>query len=253
MFRVIDPMSSVFIRILLVGGALLLVVAWWQRESLPPQNGLDSALLSEPQQLPTTKAPFKTRVGGIEYTVRPLYTYDLYGLVVSKHDADTWWDYIHRSWQDRLNVADLCVIWGANARSGSYRELDYWSSQFECYAETSSTAAWQAFDVTALSNNHLLADDPVVARAVKSMRVGDQIHVRGYLAEYSHDHGFHFFRGTSTTRTDQGAHACETVYATDAEILRAGNGGWRTMFWVAVVALAIGIVGWIRMPFRATR
>ena len=32
------------------------------------------------------------------------------GLVVSKHDADTWWDWIHRAWNDHLNVTDLCVI-----------------------------------------------------------------------------------------------------------------------------------------------
>ena len=56
-----------------------MIVAWWQRDSLPPQDRLDPAILSDPQQEPTTKAPFKTSVGGIEYTVRPLYTYDLYG------------------------------------------------------------------------------------------------------------------------------------------------------------------------------
>ncbi len=83
------------------------------------------------------------------------------------------------------------------------------------------------------------------------MRVGDQVHVRGYLAEYSHDQGLHFFRGTSTTRTDQGNGACETVYATDAEILRAGNGGWRIAFWVAVAVFVIGIAAWLMAPIRA--
>ena len=244
-------MSAAFVRILLIGSALLLVVAWWLRESLPPQDRLDAAIQSDPQQLPTEKTAFKTTVGGIEYTVRPLYAYDLYGLVVSKHDADSWWDYIHESWNDKLNVTDLCVIFGANARTGNYRDLDYASSQFECFARTHSTEAWQAFDMSALSNNHLLADDPAVARALKAVRVGDQVHFRGYLAEYSHDHGFHFFRGTSTTRTDQGPHACETVYATDAEILRPGNRGWRTAFWAAAAGLLFGIVAWTMAPFRA--
>src|SRR5215471_6003675 len=244
-------MSAPLVRILLIGSTLLLVVAWWLRDSLPPQDRLDPAILSDPQQLPTEKPAFKTTVGGIEYTVRPLYTYDLYGLVVSKHDADTWWDYVHKSWNDNLNVTDLCVIFGANARTNNYRALDYGSSQFECMVRTSSTETWRAFDMTALSNNHLLTDDPVVARALKAVRVGDQVHFRGYLAEYSHDHGLHFFRGTSTTRTDQGPHACETVYATDAEILRTGNRGWRMTFWVAAAAFLIGIIAWIRAPFRA--
>jgi hypothetical protein len=239
-----------FVRSLLVGSSLLLLVAWWMRESLPPRAHLDPALLSEPRQAPTEATAFKTTVGGIEYTVHPLYAYELYGLVVSKHDADTWWDWIHKAWNDRLNVTDLCVIWGANARTDNYRNLDYSSGEFVCNVQTGSDAAWRAFDMAALSNNHLLADDPAIARALKSMRVGDQVHFRGFLAEYSHDHGFHFFRGTSTTRNDQGNGACETVYATDAEILRAGNRGWRIAFWAAAAGLALGIVAWIMTPFR---
>jgi hypothetical protein len=244
-------MSASFVRILMIASVLLLIAAWWQRDALPAQDGLDPALLAEPGQAPTATPPFKTTVGGIEYTVRPLYSYDLYGLVVSKHDADTWWDWIHKAWNDKLNVTDLCVIWGPNARTGNYRELDYWSSQFECNVKTGSSEAWRAFDMAALSNNHLLADDPMIARTLKSARVGDQVHFRGYLAEYSHDQGVHFFRGTSITRTDQGNGACETVYATDAEILRVGNRGWRIVFWSAAAALALGILAWISAPFRA--
>lgn len=241
-----------FVRILLVGSALLLVVSWWQRDALPAHDVLDPALLAEPQQVATDTAPFRATVGGIEYTVRPLYTYDLYGLVVSKHDADAWWDWIHKAWNDKLNVTDLCVIFGANARDGNYRRLSYSSGEFVCNVETSSTEVWQAFDMKALSNNHLLTDDPAIARTLKSMRVGDQVHFRGYLAEYSHEQGFHFFRGTSVTRDDQGDGACETVYATDAEILHQGNRGWRIAFWAAVCGLLLGIVAWIRAPFRAS-
>lgn len=244
-------MSAALVRIVLIGSGALLIIAWWLRDSLPTRDRLDPAILADPQQLPTEKAAFKTTVGGIEYTVRPLYSYELYGLVVSKHDADTWWDYVHKAWNDKLNVTDLCVIFGANARTDNYRDLRYGSSQFECIVQTSSTEVWQAFDMAALSNNHLLTDDPTVARALKAVRVGDQVHFRGYLAEYSHDHGFHFFRGTSTTRTDQGPHACETVFATDAEILRTGNRGWRLTFWAAAAALLVGVIAWIRAPFRA--
>jgi hypothetical protein len=243
-------MSAAFIRVLLIGSASVLLVSCWMRESLPPHARLDPALMAEPRQEPTTAATFKTSVGGIEYTVRPLYAYDLYGLVVSKHDADTWWDWIHAASNDKLNVTDLCVIWGANARTDNYRDLDYSSGEFVCNVQTRSTEVWQAFDTAALSNNHLLTDDPAIARTLKSMRVGDQVHVRGYLAEYSHDHGFHFFRGTSITRTDQGNGACETVYATDAEVLRAGNRGWRIAMWVAAALLALGVVAWIAAPVR---
>jgi len=243
-------MSAAFARILLIGSATLLLASWWMRDSLPPPERLDPALLSEPRQVSAETEPFRTTVGGIEYTVRPLYTYDLHGLIVSKHDADTWWDGIHKEWNDHLNVTDLCVIWGANARSANYRDLDYSSTQFECHVRTGSTEVWQAFDLSSLSNNHLLTDDPAIARTLKSMRAGDQVHFRGYLASYSHDQGLHFTRGTSTTRTDTGPGACETVFATDAEILRAGNRGWRIAFRVAAVAFALALLAWISVPFR---
>ncbi len=242
---------SALVRTLLVAGASLAAAACWQRDALPPPEQLDPALAQEPLQREIEHAPFDTTVGGVRYTVRPLYSYDLYGLVVSKHDADTWWDYIHAAWNDKLNVTDLCVVWGRNAASGVYRRIEFSSGEFVCYAQTRSSEDWAAFDMTSLSNNHLLADDAHIAKTLTSARVGDQIHFRGYLAEYSHDHGFAFHRGTSITRSDTGNGACETVYATDAEILRAGNRGWRMALWIGFALLAAGVVAWFALPPRA--
>ena len=90
---------------------------------------------------------------------------------------------------------------------------------------------------------------PAIAKVLKGARVGDQIHVRGYLAEYSHHQGFAFFRGTSTTRKDTGNGACETVYATEAEIIRPGNRGWRIAYWVAAWTLIASILVWLYLAF----
>ncbi len=241
---------SALVRALIVGGAALAATACWQRDALPPPEQLDAALGEEPVQTAVEREPFATTVGGITYMVRPLYAYDLYGLVVSKHDADTWWDWIHEAANDKLNVTDLCVVWGVNAKSGSYRSIDFSSGEFVCYAQARSREQWDAFDMTALSNNHLLTDDRSIAKVLKSVRTGDQIHFRGYLAEYSHNHGFAFHRGTSITRTDTGNGACETVFATDARIVRAGNRGWRVALWIGVATLAAGFVAWAASPVR---
>lgn len=147
---------AALVRAVLIGSAALFVVAWWLRDALPPPATLAPSVFVEPDQRPADRAPFQTTVGGITYTVRPLFAYDLDGLVVSKHDADTWWDWIHAAANDKLNVTDLCVVWGANARSGVYRKMDFSSGEFVCYAETASRAVWAAFDPTSLSNNHLL-------------------------------------------------------------------------------------------------
>jgi len=243
--------AASFVRLVLIGSAALVALAWWQRDALPPPDALVPAARDDPAQTETEAPPFLTTVGGIDYTVRPLFAYDLTGVVVSKHDADTWWDWIHKAWQDELNVTDLCGIWGANARTANYRELEYWSGQFECNVRTASTEVWRAFSMSALSNNHLLTDDTAITRTLKSARVGDQVHFRGYLAEYSHEHGQRFFRGTSTTRTDTGNGACETVFAVEAEIVREGNRGWRMLYKLGLATFAVALCAGIALLFRA--
>jgi hypothetical protein len=69
-------------------------------------------------------------------------------------------------------------------------------------------------------------------------------------AEYSHNHGFPFKRGTSTVRTDGGNGACETVYLEDFEILRRGGGPWHLLVKIALILLAGGVVGWFVLPVR---
>jgi hypothetical protein len=93
----------------LVGGGL------WFRDSLPPPQSILAASLPEPIQVAQPREPFTVDSGGIRYTVAPLHTYELRGLVVSRHDTSVWWNPTHRSWwKDLLNVADLCVVWGDN-------------------------------------------------------------------------------------------------------------------------------------------
>jgi len=237
-----------FVKLLLAGGALLLVSALWLRHNLPEPNLLNPLLLEDPEQIKVREAPFETSVGGVTYRIEPLFTYELQGLAVSKHDSDTWWDYLHREWNDHLNVVDLCVIWGRNARTGAYQGLRFWSEVFTCNAATDSGEAWARFDPNALSNNHLLASDPRLVRLLRSVRPGDQVRVEGYLAEYSHQHGRSFRRGTSTVRTDRGDGACETIWVTDAQVLREANRGWRLMMPLGLGAIALSVLLWWFVP-----
>jgi hypothetical protein len=242
-------MTRRLVQLLLASGLILLAVATWQKEALPPKQVMSSDLLNEPEQVQVKQAAFDTTVNGVTYTVQPLYTYDIRGLVVSMHDAKTWWDYLHREWNDHLNVMDLCVVWGNNLRSDNYKEIDYSSGQFICYFNPKSIEAFQAFDQAALSNNHLLTDKPEIARAIRKVRIGDQVRFRGYLAEYSHNHnGQPFKRGTSIVRTDTGNGACETIYIEDFEILKPGGGPWRKLVWLAAFMLVAGVIAWFRLP-----
>ena len=235
---------------LILIGLILLVTALWKKSDLPEPSTLHADLLEEPVQTPVSRSPLKVTVGEIDYEIRPLYKYDLYGMVVSKHNSDTWWDFLHKEWNDKLNITDLCVVWGDNARSGIYRDIDFSSGQFTCNFQTSSNEAYAAFDTSAISNNHLLSADPSLIRKMRDVRIGDQIHFTGYLAEYSHNHGFPFRRGTSTVRTDSGNGACETVYADTFEVLRRGGGKWYIWQWIGMGLLLLGLIAWLSLPVR---
>jgi len=240
---------QILVKSLLAAGFGLHLAAGWLRHDLPTPDRLLDSLQQEPEQVEVREQAFNTTVSGVTYTVQPLYRYELHGLVVSMHDTSTWWNYIHREWNDKLNVVDFCVIWGRNAASGAYRKMSYSSGQFVCYFQAPDQESFQAFDMAGLSNNHVLTDDPFVAKRLRSVRIGDQIRFSGYLAEYSHNHnGQPFKRGTSTVRSDTGNGACETIYVKDFEIIRHGGGPWRSMFWVAWALIGAGIVGWFRLP-----
>lgn len=241
-------MANLLVRALLTASLALLAASAWLRDSPPEPAALRPQVFEEPRQAEVRKAAFETSVGGVNYRIQPLYAYDLHGVVVSLHSADTWWDYIHRAWNDNLNVTDLCVIWGDNLRGARLGEISFSSGQFQCFWETKSKEAWDSFDQYQISNNHLLSDNPSVAKRLRATRVGDQVHFRGYLAEYSHNHGFDFKRGTSIVRTDTGNGACETVFVEEFENLKPGGGPWRTLYWVALALLALGIVAWLALP-----
>lgn len=243
-------MTRKLIQSMLLASFLLLLLAWWRSDALPGNAELASALLDEPVQLANRQPAFNAVSKGVTYTVQPLYDYDLYGLVVSKHDADSWWDYLHREWNDSLNIVDLCVVWGNNVRSAAYADIDFSSGQFTCNFSTHSSQAYAAFDQSAISNNHLLTDNPALAAAMRAVRVGDQIHFRGRLSEYSHQQGVNFKRGTSTVRTDTGNGACETVFVERFEILKTGGQPWRKLVWPAGALLLLCLIAWVLQPVR---
>lgn len=234
----------------MAGGAALCAASLFLRHALPEQAQLRRELTNEPVQVAVQAAPFTTTVAEVTYTIKPIAEYEIWGLVVSRHDTSTWWNWIHAAMNDHINVVDLCVVFAENVTSGGYAGLDYSSGQFVCYVQTRSTEKWQRFSMRALANNHLLADRPSLVTKLRDVRVGDQVRVRGWLAEYSHNQGLHFQRGTSLTRDDTGNGACETIYVQDVEVLKRGGGPWRYVLWPAVLMILIGFVLWVRAPVR---
>jgi major membrane immunogen (membrane-anchored lipoprotein) len=221
---------------------VLLPVACMNSDALPQAFDFLPALAQEPRQNEVVQPPIDVAVGGVEYRVEPQFKYALDGMVVSYkvHDAD---HLLHHIWNDHLNVADMCVVWGTNAGGVDLNAFDFANGEFTCTYRTHDETAWRAFRQDQISNNHLITADTALRQRIDDIAVGDQVRVEGYLANYSNQDGFH--RGTSTTRKDTGNGACETVYVTSFDIVSPAPRGWRTLQNVALWGFGLCASLWL--------
>lgn len=234
-------------NIAILGSLASLLVSCWNRNDLPQNIEFQPSVLSEPRQTLTDKRPFEAAYNGVAYRVEPEFDYDLAGLVVSyrHHDGNS---RMHFRANDHLNMLDACVVWGDSASSPTLNRIRFWNGIFTCNASTRDSEAWNNFQMEQLSNNHLISDDDAIRRNVKKIAIGDQVRVRGYLASYSSEQGGR--RGTSTTRTDTGDGACETLYVEQFEIIVQANNVWRISMWTSLAVLLAALFFHFRQPYR---
>ena len=238
-------------KAVMIASALLLAVAFFNRNDLPGAIEFHPRLKDEPQQQPLDKRPMTVPYAGVEYRVEPLYSYELYGLVVSyrQHDGE---DSMHRWSNDHLNMADVCVVWSDTAFSPTLVELDFWNGIFTCNVQTRDSVAWSRFKMNQLSNNHLISADPFIRDRAAEIRIGDQIRLKGSLARYGAAGGGGM-RGTSTTRDDTGDGACETILVDELEIVVHGVSWWRRAMYGSLVLLVAALAVHFALPYRPYR
>lgn len=233
-------------HLVIVLSLILLLVSFWNRNDLPGSIDYVPDILNEPLQTPTRERSFDVRFNGIDYRVEPEYEYDITAMVVSFRHHDEDYSRMHRLAQDHLNMLDVCVVWGDNTRARLH-DIDFWNGLFTCNISTRDRVAWASFDMDQLSNNHLLSDNPRIREQVQQIRIGDQIRVRGFLASYTSPRGR---RGTSTTRTDTGDGACETLYIESFQILRPATSYWRWSMYGSLALLILSLIWYFRQPYR---
>lgn len=236
--------------LIIVTALVALLISFWNRNDLPADLSVLPATKEEPKQARSAKPAFETLWKGVRYEVEPQYHYDLTGIVVSyrHHEGNS---RMHRRAKDHLNMLDVCVVWGDNAGNPALRKIDFWNGIFTCNVKTRDRDAWEAFRMEQLSNNHLISDDEYIRDSVRDIAIGDQIRVRGYLASYGSREGGK--RGTSTTRTDTGDGACETIYVERFEILEEATSPWRIAMYLSLVVLLAAIVAHYLRPYRPHR
>jgi len=227
--------------------SIWLLVSFWNRNELPGSIDYVAAVANEPSQTRTQRQAFDANWDEVSYKVEPKYDYDLVGMIVSfrHHDNNS---RMHRRADDHLNMLDVCVVWGNNTDGAELDKLDFWNGIFTCNVKTRNQQAWDSFDMNQLSNNHLISDDEYIRKQVRKIKIGDQIRIRGVLASYDSPGGS---RGTSTTRTDTGNGACETIYVDRFEIVQSATSLWRVSMYIALAILIAGLLRFFSRPFKS--
>ncbi|MDD5194205.1 MAG: hypothetical protein PHQ96_00840 [Candidatus Omnitrophica bacterium] len=211
------------VRATLYISVIIFVLTALLKDRLPDKREILKKLYQEPIQVEASVPPFTVKVKGINYSITPIYTYELYGLVVSYHHSKVFWDYEHEDWKDYINTADICVIWGKNIETQIYKKMKFTNGSWTCYPEFAPGYAPETFSDycdSCLSNNHILAQNESIDREIMSVQKGDQIYMKGYLVNYKHKDWGNSERCSSTTRKDNG---CEIVFVKEFKILKKNN------------------------------
>ncbi len=223
----------------IVAAVLLLGLSWWFKGKLPDPARIRPGSLPAPVQTSTTRTPFSFVYKGHECRVQPVADYELAGVVVSHNNIHSIADIYHDT--TSVDTKDLCIVWGKNLEDGRYLDVKFWSGPYTCYAR------WPAevrFDMTAISNNHLITSDPEVRRAIGEVRIGDQVRLRGLLVDYQMDDWEGFWRCTSTRRDDSD---CEVFYVESVAIVEPATPGWYALFGFARFLLVALPLLWVAL------
>ncbi len=201
-------------------------VAWLKTDTLPKVLSFSRALATEPRQQEVEQPPVDVEIGGVAYRVEPSHRYALDGMVVSYriHDGD---HLLHRIWNDHLNVADLCVVWGDDAGGVDLHAFEFANGEFTCTFRTRSDKEWRAFRLDQISNNHLITADPALRAADRRHRGRRPDPLEGYLASYSNASGFH--RGSAPRARTPATVRARRSTSQNSTLLDPAPRGWRKL------------------------
>ncbi len=239
---------------LIVLSFFTLVIGFWKKNDISSRMQILAEISAEPVQnnirSRSEKNPFTVSVNAVDYKIKPLYDYELFGMVMSykHHDPKI---RLHKSWNDHLNVADYCVVWGTTAAASTLPKVKFWNGQFTCNFSTRNQEAWDNFNISQISNNHLISAENNIRNKISKLRIGDQIRIKGKLAEYE-NLNVGGTRGTSITRDDQGDGACETIYVEEVAILKSYTSGWRIIMYVSLVIFLLSCMMYFKTPHRSS-
>lgn len=195
-----------------VGRTILLfiatVLAWWWWSSRPVRHAPGVLVPTPPQQ--EDQPPFA--MGSVnDFRLTAFARYTLRGRVLGTKRY-------HGGVQSQLVPIDVAAGWGRMSDQGV---LDRFSltmgNRFFFYEWKGQPAVPPEEIQRSAANNHVIAANDEVEKAVRGLRVGQLVEMRGWLVDAEGPHGFRW--RSSRRRDDSGNGACELFLVEEARPL----------------------------------
>lgn len=154
------------------------------------------------------EAPFQRDLGIAEtqrigdYQILPLAKFDIEARVLSTKNY-------RLGREAELSPIDFTLGWGPMSDESVLNKIDITQSDRFYFWHVDQFPIPREDIETHSANMHMIPADASIERTLKSARVGQVVHIEGYLVEAKADDGWHW--KSSLSRNDTGNGACEVV------------------------------------------
>jgi hypothetical protein len=238
-------MGKINLKYSFILGLVIFLVSWFQyRNNYKFVDNL----------LPNVKGyPSQTKISNTDYIkpcckgsycweFTPLYNYDITAYVFGTSHKFT-------SKLKDVAAADIGFLWGENAVKKTYKDVKLRVVMDHFYARWKSGGYFNMQDA---SNTHVLSCDDGVFKKIRSIKISDQVRLKGYLVNINiskklgeTDPRKIMKWNSSVRRTDKREGACEVMYIKseeDIEILIEGPRLYLWLKWLGMFLISFSII-----------
>src|SRR5215469_4497811 len=176
----------------------------WETRPVHPPDG--PVAPDDPQQTDVTAAPVRT-LG--RWRLTPRARYDITARILSREDY-------HFDLLSDLTPEDLALGWGPMSDNRVLRAFEITQdARFYSWVSKQALPIPRQAVIEHTANTHVIPADAAVRHQLKRLRVGQVVHLTGFLVNAVRDDGAYI--NTSLTRSDSGPGACEVVLVEQVE------------------------------------
>ena len=185
----------------------------WQLRPVYPRDGVIAP--ADPLQTDLESGPTATTLGRWQLT--PRARYDITARILSREDY-------HFDLLSDLVPEDLALGWGpmSDNRVLSAFKITQGARFYSWMPKQQELPIPRQVVIEHSANTHVIPANPATRRQLQRLRVGEVVHLRGFLVDGVRDDGAYIH--TSLTRSDTGPGACEVVLVEQVEVELANTG-----------------------------